>query len=72
MAGDKDTGDIFPGIDDTSEQLSPVTTTLVINLSPVSSKGNDIETKAERRRNEGGTKAERSFDLDFVFNIEAK
>jgi hypothetical protein len=37
IGGDKDTGDnSFPGINDTGEQLSPVTTTLVIYLSPVS------------------------------------
>jgi hypothetical protein len=37
IASDKDTSDkFFAGINNTSEQLSPVTTTMVINLSPVS------------------------------------
>jgi hypothetical protein len=37
IASDNDTGDTyFIGINDTGEQLPPVTTTLEINLSPVS------------------------------------
>jgi hypothetical protein len=36
IAGDNDTSDkLFAGINDSGEQLSPVTTTLAINLSPV-------------------------------------
>jgi hypothetical protein len=39
IAGDNDTCDkFFAGINDTGEQLSLVTTTLAINLSPVSMK----------------------------------
>jgi hypothetical protein len=37
IAGDNDTDDkFFAGINDNSEQLSPVTTALAINLLPVS------------------------------------
>jgi hypothetical protein len=37
ITGDNNTDDqFFAGINDTSEQLSPVTTALVINLLPVS------------------------------------
>jgi hypothetical protein len=37
IAGDNDTRDkFFAGINDSGEQLSPVTMTLAINLSPVS------------------------------------
>jgi hypothetical protein len=37
IAGDNDTVDkFFAGINDTGEQLSPVTTALAINLMPVS------------------------------------
>jgi hypothetical protein len=37
IAGDNDTdGKFFAGITDTGEQLSPVTTAMVINLLPVS------------------------------------
>jgi hypothetical protein len=37
IAGDNDTdGKFFAGVNDTGEQLSPVTTSLAINLLPVS------------------------------------